>query len=68
MTTSVKVKVPESANWDAIVTIQDCFKGGDEPVATEERAVHPGQEYEVHITDTRSVHVREVKLAVPSAK
>ena len=64
MTTSVKVKVPESANWDAIVSIYDRT---NDPLDShrEERVVHPGQEYEVHITDTRTVSVREVKLACP---
>ena len=66
MTTSVKVKVPEGANWDALVTISDRYKEQDGRVQVhkmEVRRIEPGQEYEVHITDTRSVAVQEEKRA-----
>ncbi len=64
MTTSVKVKVPEGANWDALVSIQDHLTDGETKlIRSQPVIVRPGQEYEVHVTDTREVHVREKRHA-----
>ena len=64
MTISVKVKVWESANWDAHVFAIDHATGGaggPEGVRTQIAIVKPGEEFEYSVWDSRDILVTEVK-------